>query len=320
MRGFKRSRALWDNVRSPTTTTNRLVSWLRAILYELQPIRFSQINSNNNNNNNLLLSWKLLTVTAIRNIAQGSYQLVTHTLPWLVSSLYHHTTKCITTKQWLILVAVVLYYYMIRWIHDVLQAGPFVIILTALMGIFTIGLGDTASDDGLSAYSVFNRGFEKLLGSIDADALLAQHVGGGGMGMVLPRMHGNDDDDVAPRNNNNHHHHHPDGPQERRRRQLQAAAAAPHHQNNDNENANELDNEQQQQQDTTNRARRSGKKARSRGNVRVEQRREMQRQRDAAIAMGFGGNEQEDMVAMQRLIEDQVAVGAADAADLENDE
>ena len=60
-------------------------------------------------------------------------------------------------------------------------------IITSLVTIFTVGLGDDNDDENkdgenrLSAYSVFNRGFQRMLGSVDADSLLAQHVGGGFM-------------------------------------------------------------------------------------------------------------------------------------------
>ena len=55
-------------------------------------------------------------------------------------------------------------------------------ILTALGAIFTIGLGDDHDNpDRISAYSVFNRGFQRLLGSVDAEDLVNQHVGGGMM-------------------------------------------------------------------------------------------------------------------------------------------
>jgi hypothetical protein len=39
----------------------------------------------------------------------------------------------------------------------------------------------------------------------------------------------------------------------------------------------------------------------------------MKRQREAAQAMGFGGQQQHDVVAMQRLVEDQVMFAADEA-------
>ena len=82
-----------------------------------------------------------------------------------------------------------------------------VIIITSLIAIFTIGLGDESENNSeqqnrISTYSVFNRGFQRLLGSVDADALLAQHVGGGiGLGGVAAGnfMMGGDDGDGGMR-------------------------------------------------------------------------------------------------------------------------
>ena len=70
------------------------------------------------------------------------------------------------------------------------------------------------------------------------------------------------------------------------------------------ENANDNDNPQQQQpnnNNNNNRARRSGKKARRRD---LEQRRELRRQREAALAMGFDGNDEAQ--AMEHLLQQQM--------------
>lgn len=164
---------------------------------------------------------------------------------------------------------------------SLLEAGPLVIITTCLALIFTIGLGDNEDRDGLSAYAVFNRGFERLLGSVDVEALMAQHVGivgaGGGGGMM----------GAVPIEDREH------GAAGRRRQR-------PHRndteQNGDQNNNNGVPN--------NNRARKSGKKARRRD---LAQRREIQNQRQAAAALGMNmGDEQE---AMQRLIEEQIAAG-----------
>jgi hypothetical protein len=175
-----------------------------------------------------------------------------------------------------------------------LLAGPVILIATALSLIFTVGLGDSNDRDGLSAYAVFNRGFERLLGEVDAEALMAQHVGGallGGGGGGMP-----------PRNDDNNER---DRGVARRRRPNRAI------QNNndkDNDNAGDNDNAAANDNNTNNnnRARKSGKKARRRD---LQQRREVQNQREAAAAMGMqmGNEAMEEQVAMQRLIEEQVA-------------
>ena len=144
--------------------------------------------------------------------------------------------------------------------NSVLDAGPIVVIATSLVLIFTVGLGDDSNRDGLSAYSVFNRGFERLLGAVDEDALLAQHVGGGlagGEGLGGGRRQGDDEDQARLR------------PRERRRMMREQ-------QGQEGENGDEQNN-------GNNVARKSGKKARRRN---LEQRREIQRQREAAAELG----------------------------------
>lgn len=164
-----------------------------------------------------------------------------------------------------------------------LDAGPLLVISTALVAIFTVGLGDTATRDGLSAYSVFNRGFERILGTVDAEALVQQHVGGA-MGMA--GAIGNAPREVEPL---------PREPVATRQQQYD---------DDDDGGDDHIDNENDGSE-TRGTSRKSGKKARRRNQ---EQKRELQRQREAAIAMGFTGNEgQEEMMAMQRLLEEQIA-------------
>lgn len=170
-------------------------------------------------------------------------------------------------------------HHFIRSPSRYLEAGPMVIIVTALVAIFTIGLGDNADPNSVSAYSVFNRGFQRLLGEVDAEELMEQHVGGGmAMAMAMERRRNEIDVDT-------------DFVPQRRQQQPQQ---------------NEENAGQQQQNDGNNQSRKSGKKARRRN---LEQRQELQRQRQAALDMGFGGDEgnQHEMLAMQRLIEEQIA-------------
>lgn len=165
------------------------------------------------------------------------------------------------------------------------------VILTSLGAIFTFGLGDNANPDGLSAYSVFNRGFERIMGSVDGEALLAQHVGGGFAG-AMGGMGG--------------------GMPEQEDRRPPAAAVARHRRPPAAEDEEDWDSDDDNQDDDNNGqgnnrggARKSGKKARRRN---LEQRQELRRQRDAARALGLHGDgNPEDQVAMQRLIEQQIA-------------
>lgn len=159
--------------------------------------------------------------------------------------------------------------------------------MSAMIAIFTFGLGED-SEGSMSAYSVFNRGYQALMGSVDADALVQQHVGGamgaigGGGGLPHDRMNELAHNEVP-------------------RRRVGANNPAPLR-NDVNERQN---NHNEHHDDEQNRARQSGKKARRRN---LEERRELQRQRQAAINMGFNGGDQAEALAMQRILEEQVAL------------
>ena len=206
--------------------------------------------------------------------------------------------------------AALLFYVAVRYIHHVLEAGPLVIITTALVAIFTIGLGDKdeQNDDGISAYSVFNRGFQRLLGSVDADQLLAQHVGGGmgmGMGGFMMGNNGNGGGDGMVMGLQEL----PNVPRGRRRRANNNAVAEEADPPRAGAGDNDGDDEDQENDENVenyggNQARPSEKKARRRN---LDQRLELRRQREAAAAMGFGvGNAAAEVEAMQRLLDDQV--------------
>ena len=171
------------------------------------------------------------------------------------------------------------------FVNRVLDAGPIVMMITALIAIFTVGLGEN-EDGSLSAYSVFNRGFERILGSVDVESLLAQHVGAGAGGLMM--MGGGN----------------PIPQQQEQQRQPVAGAGVARRlpRGGDNENGeigqdNDDDDDDETQNNNNNRSRKSGKKARRRN---LEQRREIRRQREAAMALE-GGDE-----AMQQFIQDQI--------------
>jgi Uncharacterized conserved domain (SAYSvFN) len=276
--GLQRSRALWDNCRttnyiydengtSPTHgwSQTKMSRHLRAILYEIQPIRYS-----------VLVSYFSDTYRYLSHVCPN---IVTWGRGWVPQTCNHviNTFRALSWDQWKWAIAIALYYVFLRWIHETLDAGPVVLILTALTAIFTVGLSDQTNMDGLSAYSVFNKGFQKIMGSIDAEDLLQQHLGGGGIMHMIHRRQVDDNVDL-------------DEPRHRRPRQ----------QNNQRGDVNNIDNGDNQDPPAENninhnRARRTGKKAR-RDRAAIEQRREIRAQRDAALAMGFGHND-EDLVA-----------------------
>jgi hypothetical protein len=285
--GFKRSRALWDNARRESgdgaPASDKWKRVLRAVLYELQPIRFDELDTQ---------TW----IHRCRIVSKSVVSFTVTTIPsW--SRIVMEFGRTMTLKQWMIVAGVFCYYGAVRWIHHALEAGPVVIILTALIAIFTVGLGDN-ENDGLSAYSAFNRGFQQIMGSVDAEALLQQHVGGG---MVMPMndfgREGGREAAAPPR----------------RQQQQQRQQEQPPGDDSDSEDDYDDDDDEDDapaQAQAQPRGRTTGKKARRRN---LELRREMKRQREAAQAMGFGG-EQQDIVAMNRLVEDQV-MGAADQAE-----
>ena len=140
-----------------------------------------------------------------------------------------------------------------------LHAGPLIVISTILIIIFSNGLSDNGRNDN-SAYSVFNRGYQRILGSIDVESLVAQHIGGGGM--ILAQ-------------------------QQQQQQQEQEQENEWNIQEDDNIEGNgEVPNEPLQRRTH----RRSGKKARRRN---LEERRDRQRQRERARELGF---ENQDMI------------------------
>eukprot|EP00934_Nitzschia_sp_Nitz4_P004424 Nitzschia sp. Nitz4//scaffold128_size63911//34336//35241//NITZ4_006221-RA/size63911-snap-gene-0.68-mRNA-1//-1//CDS//3329534838//4414//frame0 len=269
--GYKRSRALWEQTKRPEASWN---DWLKAFLYELQPIRFSRSSQQES------LQWLRSLVDSIILAIRSFPLLVRHVVQFLGAR---------TRRQWMIVGGVVVYYLFVRWIHNLLHAGPIVIIATSLCIIFSFGLSDSAEQNGISAYSVFNRGFERLMGAVDADALVAQHVGGGmAMGAAaMPAV-------VAPPPRQRANARQPPPA----RAQLVQPENAPPREEGEEAPAEE------ENQARPNRARRSGKKNRRR----MEQRQELRRQREAAAAFGLNGAEDEqEMMAMQRLLEEQIA-------------
>jgi hypothetical protein len=278
---FQRSRALWENCRDtngyrenrvpssshgfPYRPRVKLSRYLRAILYEIQPIRYSVLVANFGD--------------GYRYFAHVGSNIIFWGRNWVprTGSQAIKTVRLLTWDQWKWTIVIALYYVFIRWIHETLDAGPVVLIVTALTIIFTVGLSDQANMDGLSAYSVFNKGFQKIMGSIDADDLLQQHLGGGGIMQMMQRRPGDDDFDLDN-----------EPPRRWPRQQINRRNG------NNNENGENQD-AQAENNINHNRARRTGKKAR-RDRAAVAQRREIGAQRDAALALGIGHINDNDFV------------------------
>lgn len=235
-------------------------------------------------------------------------------------------------KSILVLLLLKLYHVTLVYLHELLHAGPIFIIITLLILLYTIGLGDnTGAASGVpSAYSVFNRGMQRILGTIDAEELARQYAGGAAVQVAMGAGAG-----AGGEGNRQHHHHRnrdaiEDDDDENeimirneRRRQRRIERQRRNNQqedgvdviDNDNDNedngndTNAIPNDTPAQEDATGLAtentnvdltRKSGKKARRRN---LELRREMQRQRQAAAANGFGRGDGDDIVAMDRLVD-----------------
>jgi hypothetical protein len=103
--GYKRSRALWDETRRPDASSGAMV---RAILYELQPIRFSKIT-----NQRQFFSF-------LRRIVSTSFDSATRILrsiPGVVVATFKFL-RTLKSQHWLMLGGVVLYYYFVRFMHE----------------------------------------------------------------------------------------------------------------------------------------------------------------------------------------------------------
>ncbi len=128
------SRSIWDEARESNAPPTSI---LRAFLYEVQPVDLTQFDFNLN---------------YIRHKSVGACQLAVR---WLLSFI-----QCIvkflyqrSLKEWGFVMVILVYWRVLVYFHQTLDAGPMLLILTALILIFTIGLGDHQDGETLSAYS-----------------------------------------------------------------------------------------------------------------------------------------------------------------------
>ena len=107
--GFKRSRALWDETRrlarERNSTKEYVVAYGRAIMYELQPIRWTTTNR------------KMLerVVNSLRSCL-GMIAYCGKNFPRFLQAVWEFL-KGRTKQQWKIVFGIILYYFFIRWIH-----------------------------------------------------------------------------------------------------------------------------------------------------------------------------------------------------------
>jgi hypothetical protein len=98
--GFRRSRALWDEARRPNAPR---IALLHAILYELQPVRFSAIDVSG-------------IVTSLQTAWSTSVSIFTETIPSLARGSVH-VLRNMNRRHWMAVGAVILYYNVVRWVH-----------------------------------------------------------------------------------------------------------------------------------------------------------------------------------------------------------
>lgn len=98
--GFRRSRALWDEARRPNAPRLAL---LRAIIYELQPVRFSAIDLSG-------------VASSLRTVWSGSVSFVTETVPSLIGGGFR-VVRNMTSRHWMAVGGVVVYCYVVRLVH-----------------------------------------------------------------------------------------------------------------------------------------------------------------------------------------------------------
>ena len=287
------SRELWDKARKANKKSFINKHLFKAILYELQPMDVIYTNHSSDNILSIIKSLWKFTI----DFSKACWKF----------------GKRANKIHYLFIVGFLVYWKLVKYLHELLDAGPSILILTALALIFTFGLGDDSSK-GLSAYSVFNKGFQSIMGGVDANALLNQHVGGGMAFMNV--NHGRHEQEEE----------YNDGYRQRQQRQQQRDAQRRLQQERDHEAHLRL---QQQELDTAaataataatvnSGARISNKKSRRKKNI--ELRRELRQQREAARDMGFVQDGQrvdinaqhQEQVAMNHLIQEQVGNGNGD--------
>ena len=134
--------------------------WIDLIMYELKPFTFPSAQDLSSLHSTLEKSSEQLS-SAIRDIAMAF-------IDWFKSQKTHDwTTTFLRALPWVLILLV----------GASLGFGAAVAIALMIRLVF-VNLGEKAKGDEWSAYSVFNRGFRRLMGSIDARALERQYVGG----------------------------------------------------------------------------------------------------------------------------------------------
>lgn len=303
-----------QNQSNVSNNVNWFIALLQAIAYEMQPFRIKPAlhhvkvficNEDENNNLKGLVSNVVERCTSILStIVKVFNVLYQHAKQLDIKSIasFFSDNKSMLAKSTTIIIALRIYYSILLYLHELLHIGPMIIIASLLSLLYTIGLGDnTGAGSGIpSAYSVFNNGFRRIMGTVDGEELARQYAGG--MAGALNnnnqnnRGNGGNVDGVIWNDNNNAAQEEEEQNlinERRRQRRLErlqqrrnengeeeANAQVQPHDSDEQEDDNDEQNDAENRGDTAAGRRVTGKKARRKNNL--EHRREMQRQRQLA--------------------------------------
>mmetsp|Transcript_6411 Transcript_6411/g.11408 ORF Transcript_6411/g.11408 Transcript_6411/m.11408 type:complete len:411 (+) Transcript_6411:22-1254(+) len=187
------------------------IALVRAIAYELQPFRIKPclrrakifICEEEGLQRLSVSIWQRVRslLHLLQTLTKFAYQQLQQLSLTSIQSFFT-TNKSLLVKFTTGLFLLRIYYHAVVYLHELLHAGPIIVIGTLLTLLYTIGLGDnTGAGSGIpSAYSVFNRGMRRILGTVDGEELARQYAGGAmmagaGRGMVNNGNRMNDDDD-----------------------------------------------------------------------------------------------------------------------------
>ncbi len=131
----RQSRQLWDKTKEQNAST---MTFVKAIAYELQPIDISGMEIPP------LSEVVEYSSSLIKQAGQVSFRSITSFVKFLLRR---------TAKEWAVAIAFIGYWKGVVYLHRTLDAGPSVLMITALVIIFSVGLGDTKDGNTLSAYS-----------------------------------------------------------------------------------------------------------------------------------------------------------------------
>ena len=99
--GYKRSRALWDEARRPGASK---MAYMRAVCYELQPIRFASVDAG---------AWRAY----MHQYGIKARHILTETFPTAARAFWEFLLR-MSSQGWMIVGGALTYCYAIRYIHE----------------------------------------------------------------------------------------------------------------------------------------------------------------------------------------------------------